>query len=119
MQTTDGINWETTRPRQLPQKIVTVLDGIRQKVSPGTRVEYVKGCEVIGGKPDISAAVEAARKADVVVLVVGEHPNNDGKGDVPPTDGEAFDVASLDLTGYQEELVQARFKPRARPWCWC
>lgn len=94
-------------PQQLQQKIVTVLDGIRQKVSTGTRVEYVKGCEVIGGKPDVSAAVDAARKAAAVVLVVGEHSNNDGKGDVPPTDGEAFDVASLDLTGYQEELIRA------------
>jgi beta-glucosidase len=94
-------------PQQLQQKIVTVLDGIRQKVSTGTRVEYVKGCEVIGGKPDISAAVDAARKAAAIVLVVGEHSNNDGKGDVPPTDGEAFDVASLDLTGYQEELIKA------------
>lgn len=94
-------------PQQLQQKIASVLDGIRQKVSAGTRVDYVKGCEVIGGKPDISAAVEAARKATVVVLVAGEHSNNDGKGDVPATDGEAFDVASLDLTGYQDELIRA------------
>ncbi len=92
-------------PQQAPQKIVTVLDGIRRSVSAGTRVDYVKGCDVIGGKLDTAAAVEAARKASVVVLVVGEHPNNDGKGDVPPTDGEAYDVASLDLTGYQEDLV--------------
>ena len=67
----------------------------------------MKGCDVIGGKADFSQAVEAARKASVVVLVVGEHPNNGGKGTVQPTDGEAYDVASLDLTGHQEELVRA------------
>lgn len=95
-------------PQQVPQQqVVTVLEGIKHKASAATRVEYVKGCDVIGGKPDIPAAVEAARKASVVVLAVGEHPDNDGKGDVPPTDGEAYDVASLDLTGDQEQLVRA------------
>lgn len=94
-------------PQAVPQKIVTVLDGIRQKVSAAAKVEYVQGCEVIGGKADLPAAVDAARKADVVVLVVGEHPDNDGRGTIPPTDGEAYDVASLDLTGNQEELVRA------------
>jgi beta-glucosidase len=94
-------------PSEVPQKVVTVLDGIKQAVSPTTRVEYVKGCEVIGGKEDFAQAVEAARHASVAVLVVGEHPNNGGKGNVPPTDGEAYDVASLDLTGAQEDLVKA------------
>ena len=43
-----------------------MLAGIKQKVSPATKVLYAKGCEVIGGKSDIDAAVQAARKADVV-----------------------------------------------------
>jgi beta-glucosidase len=94
-------------PQVVPQKVDTVLDGIRQKVSSKTKVTYVQGCDVIGGNADFAPAIEAARKADVVVLVAGEHPNNGGKGDVPPTDGEAYDVANLDLTGHQEELVQA------------
>ncbi|MGO8720847.1 MAG: glycoside hydrolase family 3 C-terminal domain-containing protein [Acidobacteriaceae bacterium] len=94
-------------PSEVPQKVITVLDGIKQAISPATRVEYVKGCEVIGGKKDFAKAIEAARHASVAVLVVGEHPNNAGKGDVPPTDGEAYDVASLGLTGAQEHLVKA------------
>jgi len=94
-------------PQAAPQRIVTVLDGIRQKVSADTKVNYVKACEVIGGKADFAAAVEAARKASIAVVVTGEHPDNDGRGDVPPTDGEAYDVAGLDLTGNQEELVRA------------
>jgi len=94
-------------PQVVPQKIVTVLDGIRQKVSAGTKIEFIRGCDIIGGKADFTRAIESAGKADVVVLVVGEHPNNGGKGAVAPTDGEAYDVASLDLTGHQEELVQA------------
>lgn len=94
-------------PSLVPQKVSTVLEGIRQQVSPGTRVEYVRGCDVIGGKTDIPAAVAAARKASVAVLVVGEHPRNAGRGDTPATDGEGHDVASLDLTGAQEDLIEA------------
>ena len=94
-------------PSEVPQKVTTVLDGIKQAVSPETAVMYVKGCEVIGGKEDFAKAVEAARHASVAVLVVGEHPGNAGSGNVPPTDGEAHDVASLDLTGAQKDLVKA------------
>ena len=94
-------------PHAVPQKITTVFDGIRSAVSKATQVTYVKGCDVIGGTADIARAVEAARAASVAIVVVGEHPNNDGVGDIPPTDGEAYDVASLDLTGHQEDLVRA------------
>ena len=94
-------------PSAVPQKVTTVLAGIRAKVSPETHVEYVKGCEVIGGTPEIAKAVEAARSASVAVVVVGEHPDNGGKGDIQATDGEGYDVASLDLTGSQEDLVRA------------
>lgn len=94
-------------PSRVPQAVATVLQGIRQKVTASTQVTYVKGCDVIGGEEHIAQAVAAARKASVAVVVVGERPNNGGKGAEPPTDGEAFDVASLDLTGHQEELVRA------------
>jgi beta-glucosidase len=94
-------------PSMVPQKVITVLEGIKQAVSPATQVMYVKGCDVIGGKADFAKAVEIARHASVAVVVVGEHPSNGGKGDVPPTDGEAYDVASLNLTGAQEDLVKA------------
>ncbi len=95
-------------PSAVPQKVTTILDGIRQKVTPGTRVEYVRGCQVIGGgKEDFARAVEAARKASVAVVAVGENPRNAGSGDVPATDGEGYDVATLDLTGYQGDLVKA------------
>lgn len=95
-------------PKAVTQKVATVLDGIKQKVSPATKVEYVRGCEVIGGgKEEFAKAVEAARKADVAVVVVGENPRNEGVGAVPITDGEGFDVATLNLTGMQRDLVQA------------
>jgi beta-glucosidase len=94
-------------PHAVSQKIRTVLDGIRAAVSKSTKVDYVKGCDIIGGKPNIAQAVEAVRNSSIAVVVVGESPNNDGSADGTPTDGEAHDVASLDLTGHQEELVRA------------
>ena len=94
-------------PSVVPQKVVTILDGIKQSVSTQTHVEYVRGCEIIGGKEDFAPAVEAAKRAEIAIVVVGEHPDNAGKGDVTSTDGEGSDVASLDLTGIQEGLVRA------------
>jgi beta-glucosidase len=92
-------------PATIPQPIVTVLEGIRQVVSPGTRVAYVKGCEVIGGgREGIARAREAAAGADVTVVVVGEAQHH-AAGRVP-TDGEGFDAATLELTGRQDELVR-------------
>jgi beta-glucosidase len=94
-------------PHVVPQHVATVLEGIQKAVSPVTRVIYAKGCEVLGGgKEGFAKAVEAAKQADVAVVVVGEHPRDGSRG-VQPTDGEGYDVASLDLTGEQEDLVEA------------
>ncbi|MFC1558536.1 glycoside hydrolase family 3 C-terminal domain-containing protein [candidate division KSB1 bacterium] len=91
------------------QDIVTVLDGIRDKVSGKTKVEYVKGCSVIvTDYNDIAKAKRAAKRADAAIVVLGENewgaPNGTG------TDGEGYDVASMDLTGLQEELLRAVYE---------
>jgi beta-glucosidase len=89
-------------------KTVTVLKGIKAKVDPSTKVNYVKGCYAYGDilnkyyktqtLNEIQQAVEAARKSEVAVVVVGEC--NLG-------DGEMRDVVSLDLQGLQEDLIKA------------
>ena len=87
-------------PHAIPQEVVTVLKGIKNKVSPKTRITYVKGCEVIGNKlNEIEKAKNAAKNAEIAIVVIGE------AGYV--TNGEGRDVASLDLTGLQEELLKA------------
>jgi beta-glucosidase len=88
------------------QDVLTVLEGVRAKVEPRTRVRFVKGCDVIGDATDeIAVAADAAREADAAVVVLGENewhaPGKTG------TNGEGFDVASLDLTGRQEQLLKA------------
>ncbi len=91
---------------KLLQEITTVLEGIRAK-APGTEVRYAKGCEVVGNdRSNFPAAVTAARGADVAIVVVGENDvlKRDG------TNGENRDVASLDLTGVQEDLIRAVYE---------
>ena len=97
-------------PSVVPQRVQTILDGIKSKVPPGTRVVYAKGCAVNDeDKSGFAAAVEAARQAGVAIVVVGEQARREGAEDRSPrpTDGEGYDVASLDLTGVQEDLVEA------------
>lgn len=107
------------------EEIVTVLDGIRKAVSPSTKVNYVKGCAIRDvTASNIPAAVEAARAADAVVLVVGGSSARDfktkyigtGAADVstdgiqvlPDMDcGEGYDRSTLRLLGDQEPLLEA------------
>ena len=98
---------------------VTVLEGIRAKL-PDARVEYAAGPEIRRDYPSFfedfdpskkkpaqspeaaeaafQTAIETARGADLVIMVLGE------------TDlmaGEAASRGSIDLPGRQEELLQA------------
>jgi beta-glucosidase len=95
-------------PHSVLQEVVTVLGGVKRAVSPQTKVVYARGCDV--AKPDKSGfaeAVRAASGADAAIVVVGENGRAD-KGQA--TDGEGFDVASLDLSGVQEDLVKAAYE---------
>ncbi len=96
--------------RVVTQPVVTILQGIKQKVGPQTKVLYAKGSNVMGDdKSGFREAVQAAKGADLAVVVVGEQFGSDESGhkERAATDGEGSDVASLDLTGVQDELVQA------------
>ncbi len=84
--------------------VVTVLEGIRAQVAPASRVLYAKGCSVSGSdRSGFADAVQAARHADVVVVVAG------GKSGFVRdcTSGEERDSATLRLPGVQEDLILA------------
>jgi beta-glucosidase len=86
-------------PHHIPQHIVTILEGIKNKV-PKAKITYVQGCDVIKDTPnEINKARNAAKNADIAIVVVGE--------DGGVTNGEGHDMANLDLTGRQEELLKA------------
>lgn len=94
-------------------KITTVLDGIRAVVSSETSVLFAQGCLTYENDPTgFDAAIQVARQADAVVLVLG-----DRSGLTPEcTTGETRDSADLRLPGIQEDLfraLQAAGKPIA------
>ncbi|HYR08666.1 MAG TPA: glycoside hydrolase family 3 C-terminal domain-containing protein, partial [Longimicrobium sp.] len=82
------------------EDVVTVLDGIRAAVRPGTEVIHAVGVESVRSmeRGGFAQAARAARRADAVVLVVGEAEDQSG---------EASSRAYLDLPGAQRELVDA------------
>ena len=101
--------------------IATVLDGVRAML-PTAEVEYVKGCAIRDTTTsDIAAAVAAAKRSEVTILVVGGSSARDfkteylstgaalvGKGELSDMDsGEGYDRASLRLMGDQARLTQA------------
>src|SRR2546423_7501955 len=83
---------------------VTPLAGLRSALGNDAEVGYAKGCEVLGDdRSGFAEAVQVARDADVAVVVVA------GRSGIlrPATSGEGNDATSLDLTGVQQELVEA------------
>jgi beta-glucosidase len=100
-------------PKKILQHVTTVMEGIKAVVSPQTKVTQVRGCEITGtDKSGFAEAVRAAKGADVAIVVVGERQHMTNGADLQgrPTDGEGNDVASLDLSGVQEDLIQAVLK---------
>lgn len=116
-----------TAPQE-KSNVKTVLDGVIAKLSP-SRVEYVKGCAVRDTVfNEIEIAVEAARRSEVVIAVVGGSSARDFKTSYKETgaaiadkesvsdmeSGEGFDRATLSLLGRQQQLLEA-LKRTGRP----
>jgi beta-glucosidase len=100
-------------PKKVLQPVVSILAGIKAKAGQETRIVAVRGCGVLGDdRSGFAEATRAAKSADVAIVVVGENQgqNDTDEAQDPPTDGESHDVASLDLTGVQEDLVRAVYE---------
>jgi beta-glucosidase len=83
---------------------LSILDAIKTKIGPGAHIHYARGCDVLDSSADgFAEAIEAARQADIAVVVVGDKA---GLAD-DCTSGEARDRASLNLPGVQGQLVKA------------
>ena len=85
-------------------KLSTVVDGVSSAASPKTKVLYARGCDNLDDNRDgFNEAIEMARQADVVLLVLG-----DRSGMTPDsTSGETRDSVDLRLPGVQEDLAKA------------
>lgn len=80
------------------EKVVTVLQGLRNVLKSNTGIECVKGCN-FNDSDDMNfiSAVNAAEKSDVVILVLGESRE---------MTGEAASRTNLDLPSVQNKLIR-------------
>lgn len=86
----------------IPPFYTSVLKGIKSKVGNDIQINYAQGCKLMSfSKDGFDAAIAAANKSDVVVLVVGGST---------ATCGEGGDRDDLNLYGVQNELVEAIHK---------
>jgi beta-glucosidase len=75
----------------------SLLDAIKRADAGGT-VTYAKGCDVEhGDESGFAAALETAKNANVVIMVLGESAD---------MSGESSSRASIDLPGRQTELLR-------------
>ncbi|NVM67295.1 beta-glucosidase [Mucilaginibacter sp. SG538B] len=116
---------------------VNVLEGIKQLVGAGVKVNYAQGCELSGlDKSGFDEAIKAAESSDAVVVVLGttsvvwsgvgwngQAPQNEPLD--PFTCGEGYDVTDINPQGVQRDLLQAVYKTgkpvilvlvHGRPW---
>lgn len=80
-------------------RIVSQYDGIARRANGQSSIVYAKGCNVNDSdRSGFAEAVEAAQKADVVVMSLGEAHD---------MSGEAKSRSSIRIPGVQEELLKA------------
>jgi len=106
----------------VPGHVVSVLDGIKDEANGRFAVEYSEGVRITEGhcwscdavkltpaavnRKLIAAAVQTARKADVVVMVLG---GNEATSREAWADTHLGDTANVDLMGQQNDLAKAIF----------
>lgn len=97
--------------------IISVLEGLKNKIGSEVEIKYTKGCDI---KPDnwldlelipepptgntklgIDSAAAIAKTVDLAIVVLG---------DSPQTVGESYSRTSLNLPGYQEDLLKAVYE---------
>ena len=85
----------------LASRFVKPLEGIKNKVAPGTEVLYAVGSDILEAKDKATSFAEAsatAKKADVAIVYVGLSNQLEREG---------LDRTYLELPPIQEELVRA------------
>ena len=103
-----------------PLRTISVLDGIRAKLGGQVEVVHAKGVRLTNTRNDlvdpveladpaenrrmIAEAVEVARTADAIVLVLGDNENTTREG---WSEEHLGDRADIDLVGEQQELADA------------
>ena len=84
--------------------VTTVLEGLKKYVDNKTQILYSEGCKINDqSTKGFKDAVKITKRADVIVLVLGESRD---------MSGEAWSRSSLDLPGVQEDLAKELLKTK-------
>ncbi|RAK51341.1 glycoside hydrolase family 3 N-terminal domain-containing protein [Phenylobacterium deserti] len=110
---------------EVPRKVVSVLEGLQQEAKGRFTVDYAEAVRItetrIWSKDDvklvdpainarlIAEAVEVAKNADVIVMVLGDNEETSREA---WADQHLGDRSSLDLLGQQNDLAKAIFDLR-------
>lgn len=79
--------------------LVSLYQGLKNKVGDKTELLYAKGCEIDGtSTASFAEAIETAKQADVVIMAIGETLD---------MSGEAKSKANIHIPGVQEDLIKA------------
>lgn len=79
--------------------VVSQWEGLQNKIGKNTKLLYAQGCKIEGeDRSGFAEAIETAKKADVVIMSIGE------KRDMS---GEAKSRSNINIPGVQEDLAKA------------
>lgn len=93
--------WARVQP---DNNVITVLEGIKEQYSSATKIEHVAIAQHHAiSSAELSNLSQSAKKADVVIAVMGE---NSLRFDKNKTSAENVDRPTLDLIGNQIELLE-------------
>jgi beta-xylosidase len=104
-----------------PGRGVSILQGLKDKVGGSAQILYAEGCKITESLPDwdadkvvlgdaalnakrIEEAVKVAKKADLIILALGDNEQTSREAWAPEHPG---DRDSLDLLGNQDDLAKA------------
>jgi beta-glucosidase len=106
----------------IPRKVVSVLEGVQEEAAGRFAVDYAEAVRITEARvwaadevklvdPAVNArliaeAVEVARRADVVLMVLGDNEQTSREA---WADNHLGDRASIDLIGQQNDLARAIF----------
>lgn len=86
------------------RKVVTVLEGLQDKLDGKMTLKYACGCDILSDSvEDFQEAVKVAAESDAAIIVVGDRSGMFMDGST----GESVDRVSNRLYGVQEALVHA------------
>lgn len=87
---------------------VTPLAGLRQLLGERVNIRYAKGCDLVtDDRSGFAEAVNAARSSDATLLFLGTASASLARDYSNVTSGEGFDQCDLNLTGVQQQLLEA------------